>query len=156
MAKQSRKPAGKSTPKMHGGARANAGRKSDVAKKAIADFNAATQDQLVEWLPQLLKNLKTLADGGYERVEENFERSIHEPVIGYRDGEAIKGPPEISMELVERKVSIAEPDRMANIYLIDRLLGKPTERKEVSGPDGGSIPMEFQKAIADVYGEESG
>lgn len=31
------------------------------------------------------------------------------------------------------------PDREAAKYLLDRIMGKPTERKELSGPDGGPV-----------------
>jgi hypothetical protein len=33
------------------------------------------------------------------------------------------------------------PDRQANEYLINRIMGKPTERQELSGPDGGPIDL---------------
>ena len=103
-----------------GGARANSGRKPAASKAAIADFNAATLATLIGWLPDLLKNLKHLADGGHERVTEKF------------DADGI---------LIERKVEIADSDRNANQYLIDRLLGKPTERKELTGEEGGPLKV---------------
>lgn len=37
------------------------------------------------------------------------------------------------------------PDRDALKYLTDRIMGKPVERKEVSGPDGTAIPLEVQR-----------
>lgn len=33
------------------------------------------------------------------------------------------------------------PDRQAAEYLINRIMGKPTERREVSGPDGDAISV---------------
>lgn len=33
------------------------------------------------------------------------------------------------------------PDRAAGQYLIDRVMGKPTERQELSGPDGNPIEL---------------
>lgn len=35
------------------------------------------------------------------------------------------------------------PDFKAAAYLIDRIMGKPTERREVSGPEGGPVPVQF-------------
>lgn len=35
--------------------------------------------------------------------------------------------------LVERKREFADKDRTANQYLLDRIMGKPTERHEVDG-----------------------
>lgn len=49
--------------------------------------------------------------------------------------------------------SYAEPDRAANQYLIDRIAGKPTERREVTGPEGAAIPISIEAAIAKIYGE---
>ena len=54
--------------------------------------------------------------------------------------------------LAERKVSVAEPDREANKYLIDRILGRPRQAVEMSGPEGNPVPMSFEKAIERVYG----
>ena len=76
---------------------------------------AEADKAICDHLPQLIKNMITLADGGYQRVEEKWEPS-----------ELVPG----EMVLVERKVSVADRDRAANQYLIDRVLGKPTERHE--------------------------
>jgi hypothetical protein len=43
------------------------------------------------------------------------------------------------------------PDRGALEYLVNRIMGKPIERKQYSGPDDGPIPIEvfdYQNAIA--------
>ena len=44
-------------------------------------------------------------------------------------------------------------DLKANAYLLDRLLGKPTERKELSGQLGIDAPLSeaFELALAKVY-----
>jgi hypothetical protein len=39
------------------------------------------------------------------------------------------------------RVYTKPPDHRAASYLIDRILGKPTERQELSGPHGGPVPM---------------
>ena len=47
------------------------------------------------------------------------------------------------------------PDRAAGQYLIDRIMGKPTERQELTGPDGAPIAVEFTKALNTAYGDTS-
>lgn len=141
------KPRAKSS---HGGPRPFSGRPTKDATKLRAAIIAEAEKVICDNLPQLIKNMITLANGGYERVEEKYEppeEAILVPSGGRRS-------PKPELVLVERKVSIAEPDRAANQYLIDRLLGRPTERKEVSGPDGGAIPMAFEQALDKVYGDE--
>jgi hypothetical protein len=122
----------------HGGRRAGAGRKTPEARKARADFNAATAETLAAWLPDLLRNLKRLADGGYERVEEKFEADPAVPGV---------------LVLVERKVETAEPDRAANEYLVNRLLGKPMQAVEHTGAGGGEILHKFTVACDQFYGK---
>lgn len=41
------------------------------------------------------------------------------------------------------KVYIKPPDRLANEYLINRILGRPLQALEVSGPDGASVPVDL-------------
>lgn len=45
------------------------------------------------------------------------------------------------------------PDRQANEYLINRIMGKPTERQEVTGADGNPIEAIFRNALTTAYGE---
>jgi hypothetical protein len=45
------------------------------------------------------------------------------------------------------------PDRHAIEYLLNRIMGKPTERRELSGPERGPIPVEtfdYGAAIAAI------
>jgi hypothetical protein len=49
---------------------------------------------------------------------------------------------------------LVPPDRQANIYLLDRILGRPTERSELTGSDGGKLAIEFEHALASVYGPD--
>ena len=72
----------------------------------------SAEDQVADRLPQLISNLFQLADGIW--VEE-------------KDGDG------------ERRVYSRPPDRQANEYLINRILGKPTEAVELSGPDGEQL-----------------
>lgn len=44
------------------------------------------------------------------------------------------------------------PDYKALAYLIDRIMGRPTERKEISGPDNGPIKFSYADTLADLAG----
>jgi hypothetical protein len=92
------------------------------------------EKQIADRLPDLIDNLFELANGVLV-AEVN-------PVTG------------------ETNVYRKPPDYKANEYLINRIMGKPTERLEASGPDGGPIPLEhavpdeqvgsFVKAFAEI------
>jgi hypothetical protein len=84
----------------HGGARPGAGRKRKAEK--FEGEVAAAERRIADRLPRLIDNLFKLADG------VAVERET-------RDG----------VEVFE-----SPPDRDANKYLIDRILGRPTERVE--------------------------
>jgi hypothetical protein len=120
------------TKKGHGGERAGAGRKSK-AEKFGPQINKA-EKRIADKLPLLIDNMLHLAEGGYERVKEKFELGEVRDEKGriVRDD---KGDPLMQLVVVERTVEIADKDRAANIYLIDRILGKPTEHQEVVGGD---------------------
>src|SRR5947209_4218827 len=99
-------------PQQHGGARAGAGRKAKAVK--FARPIAAAEKRIADRLPHLVDKLLELADG-----------------VTVSEIDA-KG---------EERVYLRPPDRQAAEYLLNRILGKPTERAELSGPDGG--PIEF-------------
>jgi hypothetical protein len=98
----------------NGGARPGAGRKRKHDKYGTAIQKA--EKKIVDRLPQLLDNLMALADGIF--VEEFTP-----------DG--------------KRVVYQRAPDFKSNEYLINRIMGKPTERQEVSGADGAPLAVEF-------------
>lgn len=108
------------------------------AEKQIVDRLSANKDGL----PGIIDNLLKLADGGFEQVAEHYE-AAGTITTGSGEAAALVFPEKAAdeMVLVKRVVTVAAPDRVANIYLIDRILGKPTERQEVTGADGG--PIEF-------------
>lgn len=81
----------------HGGARRGAGRRRKAIK--YAGQIAAAEDRIADKLPGLIDNMLVLADG--VRVEET---------------NIVTGQPEVYQK---------PPDRAANIYLIDRILGRP-------------------------------
>lgn len=92
----------------HGGARPGAGRKPKAQKNETAIARA--EQQIRDRLPEVIDALFDLALG--VKVED----------VNILTGEAV----------VYRR----PPDRAAAQYLTDRIMGKPTERQEISGPDG--------------------
>lgn len=132
-----------------GGRRPGAGRKPKKTKYELSV--TAAEDKIVDHLPQILDNLLKLANGGFEVVENKWmPRSAFSlgDVIAMGAGKssedatkAIEKPDELVLS--ERKTYYALPDRAANIYLVNRILGSPTQKQELSGPEGGPIPVEF-------------
>src|SRR5258708_78579 len=55
----------------------------------------------------------------------------------------------------EVEVYEVPPNLKALVYLTDRVLGKPTERQEISGPDGGAvthaISMQLKTGLDKIY-----
>lgn len=90
-----------------------------------ADKNAGAvaraEKQIRDRLPELVDNMMALADGVF--VEE------------------------LTMEGL-RIVFKRPPDRQANEYLINRVMGKPTERQELSGPDGEPLFKAYEATDA--------
>lgn len=96
----------------NGGARPGAGRKRKHDKFGTAIQRA--EKRIADKLPDLVDRMFDLANGVL--VEEH----------------TIDGQPFVYQR---------PPDYKATAYLIDRIMGKPTERKEVSGPDGAPIEL---------------
>jgi|SRR6185437_8976031 len=88
-------------PNGHGGARPGAGRKPKATKYASEIADA--ERKIADRLPELVDNLFALAAG--VKVEE-----------AARDG---------TVDVFTRP-----PDRQANEYLLNRILGRPTERHQ--------------------------
>lgn len=123
--------------KSHGGRRPGAGRKHAEVSRLRKEFDQVAHELIVDRLPELIGNLVRLANGGYERVERKLEPNDR--------GELVE---------VERKVEVADADREANKYLLDRVLGKPKQAVEMSGPDGQPIPLAVEQAIERIYGDD--
>jgi hypothetical protein len=149
-----------------GGARPGAGRKpkAETHETAIA----GAEKRLADRLPVTIGTLEELADGGLQTVEEIYEPAgtifvdATETVI---DGKGNPRPVRVKvpafpdldpaeMVLVKRVVSHLAPDRAANIYLADRIMGKPKERHELSGEDGDAIPFAIVRVPAKAAIEE--
>lgn len=148
-----------------GGPRPGAGRKPRAER--YAEPIATAEDLIAGRLAELVDNQFTLALGGGERVEEEYaaagtvftddyetdefgrSRKVRRPVFADR--------PADELVLVKRKRITLGPDARANEYLIDRILGKPTQsvEAEVSGPGGEAIPVVILAALQKVYGDDS-
>lgn len=76
---------------------------------------ARAEKRIADRLPELIDNLFLLASGVL--VEEDTPAGVS----------IFKRP----------------PDRAANEYLINRIMGKPIERQEIGGVDGGLIEVAF-------------
>jgi len=73
------------------------------------------EKQIVDRLPWLIDKQFELAEGVTIQIEDD-------------DG--------------DRHIYQRPPDRQAIEYLLNRIMGKPTEREEVSGPGGGPLQTE--------------
>jgi len=125
-------------------------RTSDTHAGAITK----AEKRIADHLPGLIDNMLHLANGGYERIEEEWEpagniyRDDYEFDLASGKTRKVRvrtypDKPVDELVLVRRKRSIADKDQAANKYLIDRIIGKPTERKEVTGADGGPIEIDW-------------
>lgn len=104
-----------------GGARPGAGRKRKADK--FAGQIAKAEKHIADRLLLYLDNMEALAAGIW--VEEKD-----------KDG--------------ERRIYLRAPDRQANEYLMNRIMGKPTDRKELSGPDGSPITFNWNATVAEI------
>lgn len=118
---------------------------------------ARAEKQIADRLPELIENMFYLANGGYERVEEEWQPA---GLVYVGSGEfarrAFPDLPADQLVLVKRKSSIADKDRQANEYLINRIMGKPIERQEIGGVDGGLIEVAFVNYRTGLAGLEAG
>lgn len=124
----------------HGGAREGAGRKPHAERYAqeietFADLAASD-------IEKNYSNLRRLADGGGEVAEEEWEAAGTVTIGKGKDAKpAFPNLPPEQLVLVRRKVTHLPPERQANEYLTNRVMGKPTEHQEVTGKDGGPIEV---------------
>lgn len=104
-------------------------RKADKFSGAVAK----AEKQIVDRLPKLIENMIVLADGVL--VEE------------------------VNIATGKPQVYQRPPDRQANEYLINRILGKPTERQEIGGIDGGPIeivPIDYRSGLDALRPDDAG
>ena len=154
-----------------GGRRAGAGRKPTKVTEASVQLDAAVDAAIGGFALDLVANLKRLADGGYPRVVETLEPAAtvtRVDVVRDKDGNPTfdaRGNPVTAeqpafpdaepgaMVVTRRVVEVADGDRAANEYLLNRRLGKPRQAVELSGPDGGPVPVSIEAAIDFIYGD---
>lgn len=124
----------------HGGKRPGAGRPSKAEKYATPI--AATEDRIVGELPGLVANMLRLAKGGWweEEIEQQPAGLV---TIGSGEFESKVFPdkPDHELVVVKKKRRRAAPDRAANQYLIDRILGKPTTSVEADVTADGALTI---------------
>jgi hypothetical protein len=125
-----------------GGRRAGAGRKPSKVKPIKSAILDAIEQGNLAALPTLFATMAELAKGGIPQIEEEFRV----------DPDA---PSEAEPKLHKRRVSYSLPDRAANQYLIDRVIGRPVQA--VTTADSAAPPdvSIFLAAIAKVYGAVS-
>lgn len=124
-------------------------RKRDQNAGAVA----RAEKQIRDRLPSLIENLFILANGGYERVEETWAPAGSLYKGSGADAEKLyPGLPDDELVLIKRTVSIADRDRAANEYLINRLMGRPMQALEHSGPGGGPIP--YREVVIELPPDE--
>lgn len=109
---------------------------------------ARAEKQIVDRLPEVVDTLLRLAAGGYERVEEEYAPA-GTLTVGSGEAQALVFPDRRADELVlvRRRVSRADGDRAAAVYLVDRILGRPTARQELTGADGGPIALDDPREL---------
>lgn len=120
----------------HGGARPGAGRKPKRVKfpaevEALDKRLAAHQEKAA-------RNLIKLADGGYKRVTKVWKPAGLIQIVRTELAEGPQGPkilrylepafPNIedptTLVCIEQRVEVAEPDRAANEFIIERIAGR--------------------------------
>lgn len=148
----------------HGGKRDGAGRKRtrDKYEGAVT----AAEQKIADKLPQLVDQLLKLAKGGYTRTEAVWKPAglvFIEEVEELQSGDpenpkirerVVKKPafpdlPADKLVCVEKRTSIADADRQANIYLMDRILGKPALSVEADVTSNGETIPQVQFYLPD-------
>ena len=108
----------------NGGARPGAGRKPKDEK--FKQPIARAEKQIADRLPWLIDRMMELAEG--VRVEKYGLTGL----VVYQQA----------------------PDYKAIAYLVDRIMGKPTERREITGDDGAPLFPDFEKALRKAYADD--
>jgi hypothetical protein len=135
-----------------GGARPGAGRKKK--KDKFARPIARAEKQICDHLPELIDLQMSRARGVLlVNTEQEVGALLTMLQQEFGDNDDVRSLKEKIEQIFTR-----EPDERALEYLINRIMGKPTERKEVTGEDGGPVqtriiigPMEN-----DTTGDQSG
>ncbi|HUW31512.1 MAG TPA: hypothetical protein VM223_07850 [Planctomycetota bacterium] len=120
-----------------GGARPGAGRPAKKNKHARPIARA--EKRIADRLPGLVDKLFDLAEGAVvldpldvEKVRTNLMQHIDDP-------ESLE---QIIGKL--KQVYVRAPSFKALEYLLNRIMGKPVEKQEHSGENGGKIPLDIE------------
>jgi hypothetical protein len=119
----------------NGGARPGAGRKRKYEKYQTAIEKAELR--IAQKLPEILDNLEILADGGQQVTTEKYQPAGLVTLTKQdEEGNTYQVPAFPDLDplepvLVERTVVTAGRDRAANQYLVDRVMGRPTQHQEI-------------------------
>lgn len=126
----------------HGGKRDGAGRPRKAERYAAPI--AAAEDRIADQLPRLIDNMLKLANGGYCEDEVEYQPAgLVTTGSGEFESKVFPDKPDDELIIVKRRRRRAAPDRKANEYLIDRILGRPTQRTELAGENGGPIVIQL-------------
>lgn len=108
----------------------------------FASAIAAAEQQIADQLPKLLVNMLKLANGGYYEDELELQPA-GSVTVGSGEFASLLYPDKPADELVvvKKKRRRAAPDRKANEYLIDRILGRPTQAVEIDADPDGSLEL---------------
>lgn len=129
----------------NGGARPGAGRKRKYEKYQTAIEKAELR--IAQKLPEILDNLEVLADGGQQVETKKFQLAGLVTITKQdKEGNSYQVPAFPNLDpleevMVERTVVTAGRDLRANQYLADRVMGRPTQRQEISGPGGNELEI---------------
>ena len=135
-----------------GGPRPGAGRPKKT-EKYESEINQAER-KIADRLPELLETLFALAFGGAEIVEKEFQPAGLVYVDQVRTSKGQDGDPGETTRfkkkafpnldpkeevLVRKKISYTQPDRIALVYLVDRVMGKPVQKVAATDSDGNDL-----------------
>src|SRR5579871_6782015 len=161
------------TPGHSGGARPGAGRKSTARYQRLEPILEQIDERLQSTLEERLNALEQLAAGGLQVITERWEMAGTLLIDGIRplldsDGNPtgksvpcklplFPDKPAGELVLVSRTVKILPPNLAANVYLVNRLLGKPAPLPAPPYPayELPSLSREIEEAIARIYGPDS-
>jgi hypothetical protein len=129
-----------------------------ASSRARSQVVNAIDAEALKALPRYLENMRKLADGGYEQVEVKWGRP---PRKKKADGDEApelapeQTPDEYGNIVLGRTISYAAPDRAANQYLIDRVLGRTAASAPLPPrvePPASTVPDAFLVALEKAYG----
>jgi hypothetical protein len=116
--------------KKRGGARPGAGRKPKLEKHATEIQKA--EKQCADRLPKTIAMLEKLANGEVEQTEEEWV-AAGTVTLGRGANAKLAFPnlPPDQLVLIRKRTVTFSPDAKVNIYLADRVMGKPADGDDI-------------------------